>query len=189
MLVLIASFLMIFGLGDSFAALPESRDKTTCSRKDIVRQDCALQVGRDRLRLLAETLVWSNGTWHTVDQMPLKGDGTQWEKMQFQSFNGWPLLQVWIWGKGSGETQVQSLHWYVVDWIERKAHVRGEGVVRKRRMKQKAAVDGGKGPVAPSPEYIYDGWETHGLKLQKNGAVEFSLGREKKILERTGHGI
>lgn len=158
------------------SAMAESASKPNCSKREIERQDCTLWIGSERLRLSSESVVWNNGTWHTVDSIPLKGEGTKWEKMQFASFQGWPILQLWIWDKGAGEAQVQSLNWYVMDWLDRKARVLASGVVRKRRLK-------------PGMSFIYDDWESHGLKLLKNGTLEFALGREKKILERTAHGI
>jgi hypothetical protein len=179
-----------FHLGFSAATTVQRRDhKMTCSHQEITRQDCTLKAGDDKLRLLPETVVWNNGIWHAVDTMPLRGEGTQWEKMRFDSFRGWPVLQLWIWGKISGEARIQSLNWYVMDWSGQKARILASGVVRKRRLKP-AGAGHDQAPTVPVPSaYIYDDWEVHGLKVQKEGRIEWTLGREKKILERTDHGI
>ena len=75
---------------------------------------------------------------------------------------------------------MQSLHWFVADAEKRRLTVLASGVVRKRRARSAAAGAGDK---------IVDAMEPHGLKVQKDGSLEWTL-REKKIrLERTKHGI
>ena len=64
--------------------------------------------GAYKLRLLTETIARDDGTWHTVDMMPLKGAGIDWERVRFDMFKDWPVLQLWIWDKGEGEAQVQA---------------------------------------------------------------------------------
>src|SRR5665213_1187956 len=83
-----------------FAA--QVKDKLTCTGKELARQDCHLVSGDYNIRLLPKTIAWSDGTWHTVDEMPLKGEARAWEKVQFQFLGGWPILQLWLWDKGTG---------------------------------------------------------------------------------------
>lgn len=171
--------------------------KVACNSKELKGRDCRLSSGSYSLRLLDKTIAWNDGTWHTVDPMPLSGEGVEWEKASFSLMGGKPIVQLWIWDKGVGETQVQSLHWFVADAEKRKFTVLAQGVVRKRQLKQPLVTEeegaGGAGaPVAkkgtfpkkpPGPKYLYDAMEPHSLKVVKSG-LEWTLGRDKKLIER-----
>lgn len=158
--------------------------KTSCTAKEIARKDCRLFAGGYDLRLLSETIAWNDGTWRTVDPMPLKGEKVKWEKAGFQFFGDWPILQLWIWDEGTGEAPVQSLHWFVADAEKRKLTVLATGVVRKRRQKPIPVVEGEEPPKSVKPEYLVDAMEPHQLKALKNGNLEWSLARDTRILER-----
>ena len=149
--------------------------KLACAPKELKRQDCRLTTDTYNIRMLKDTVAWDDGTWHTVDDMPLKGEGVEWEKARFEFINHWPILQLWVWDAGVGENKVQSLHWYVADAEKRTFTVLAEGVVRRRRV-----ADG---------KTIYDAMEPHVLKPLKNGSLEWSLRNEKKLIERVRHGI
>ncbi|MGZ3723275.1 MAG: hypothetical protein ACXVA9_10110, partial [Bdellovibrionales bacterium] len=151
---------LIFLVPPAFAAA--KKDKLTCTAKEIARMDCRLISGTYNIRILPKTIAWNDGTWHTVDDMPLKGEAIAWEKIQFAFLNGWPILQLWIWEKGFSETEVQSMHWFVADAEKRKFTILAEGIVRKRRLEPAepppepppaaAPVKGAKGPaVAVKP--------------------------------------
>lgn len=166
----------------SFAAKPAN--KMTCTKRELERQDCRLQFGAHSVRLLSETIARDDGVERKVDQMPLKGEGIAWEKMRLDNFQGWPILQMWIWDKGEGEAQVQNLRWYVTDLTKGDLKILNEGVVCRRR--QKPIGPEGE-PVAkdkPKPKYIVDAWEKHGLSLRKDGALDCHLRDEKKVFER-----
>lgn len=160
--------------------------KTTCTKRELKALDCRLYTGAYNLRLLEKTVAWDDGTWHTVDPIPLVGEGVEWEKIQFEMLAQHPILQMWIWDKGVGESGVQSLHWYVADAEKRKLTVLAEGVVRKRHLKAvidaaPAAVATAKGkppspPPAPPPHYLYDAMEPHSLKTGKGGQLQWTLG-------------
>jgi hypothetical protein len=146
-------------------------DKKVCTARELRRQDCRLKIGARDMRLLLESVAREDGVWHTVDQMPLKGD---WEKMTFDILDGRPILQMWIWDQGSGESQVQSLHWYVTEADRGKLGLLSEGVVRRRRVKAKE----------PKVEYLYDAWEKHALKARKGGGLDWQLGTQSKVLHK-----
>ena len=118
----------------------------------------------------------------------LKGAGIDWERVRFEIFKDWPILQLWIWDKGEGEAQVQALRWFVFDATKGDLHKLAEGVVRRRRQKP-VPPEGIPVDKAPKkPKYILDGMEKHALKARKDGKLEWSLGREHKVLERKdGH--
>jgi len=155
--------------------------KPTCNEKDLTRQDCRLRDGAYNVRLLSDTVAWHDGTWHTVEEIPLKGEQSAWEKMRFDLMGGWPILQLWIWDQGAGEGQVQSLHWYTVSLFDRKFKILAEGIVRKRRPTV--------GAENEKPGFLYDAWQKHSLKALKNGEVEWILNSEKKNLKRADYGL
>lgn len=180
------------------ALIAHAAPKLSCNAKELQRRDCRLIQANYNLRLLDKTVAWNDGTWHTVEPMPLSGEGVSWEKINFEIMNGQPVLQMWLWDKGVGEAQVQSLHWFVADAERRKFTILAQGVVRKRRLKEPltgAEANGAPAAAAAKkPKYLFDAWETHGLKKLKNGTLEWTLGREKKILEKANlekakHGI
>src|SRR6516162_6178762 len=96
-------------------ALAATVMKPDCLKRELTRQDCHMHVGRYDVRLLSKTIAWNDGTWHTVDQMPLNGEAVAWDRASLQIDEGWPVLQLWLWDKGVGESDVQSLHWYTGD--------------------------------------------------------------------------
>ncbi len=163
-------------------SLAPASAKTTCTPREIQRQDCRLASGDFKLELLNGSLSRDDGKWHAVDAMPLSGEGTSWEKVRFDVFKGWPILQLWIWDKAAGEASVQQLQWFVAD-IRNKNDMKvlASGVVRRRRMKQ---VDEPEGKPASKPVYTLDAMEKHSLKLLKDGRLEWTLGPQKKILEK-----
>lgn len=165
------------------AALPGDK----CQSKELKQLDCRLTVDTYNLRLLKDTVAWDDGTWHTVDDMPLKGEGVTWERAEFNFINGWPILQLWIWDSGVGENKVQSLHWFVADAEKRHFTIIAQGVVRKRRPHKLPAVDGE--PVRFSDKYTYDKMEPHALKPLKSGGLEWTLKNDKKLIERVKNGI
>lgn len=156
------------------AAAP--KEKLTCNAKELAGQDCHLGSGNYDIRLLPKTIAWNDGTWHTVDEMPLKGEASAWEKVEFKFVSGWPILQLWLWDKGAGESAVQSLHWYTADAEHRRFTIISEGVVRKRRLEK--VEEGAK------PRYLFDPMENHSLKANKKGGLEWQLGTQKKIISK-----
>ncbi|MBX3021041.1 MAG: hypothetical protein KF799_05135 [Bdellovibrionales bacterium] len=174
-----------------------AKAKTTCNAKELKGFDCRLMQGEYNLRLLDSTIAWKNSSHHTVDPMPLVGEGVEWEKIRFEIMGHRPVLQMWLWDKPVG--QVQSLRWYVADTQNRKMAVLAQGVVRKRSLKEDlpagegeaAPVAGGKPKPPAKPKYIYDAFEPHSVRLLKDDRLEWTLGRDKKILEKAGaaHGI
>lgn len=159
--------ILLFATGFSVAhAAPAS--KLACSPRELKTQDCHLNSGHYDLRLLKTTLAWNDGTWHTVDPLPLAGEGIEWEKVQFAILNDRPILQLWFWDKGVGETHVQSLHWFTADAEKRALTLLAEGVVRKRTPRA------GKSA-------LYDRAEPHGIRAIK-GAIEWRIGDKSKRL-------
>lgn len=175
--ILMITAILLFTSG-AFA----KRDKPTCQGKEIRIRDCELRAGPYTLRLLADSISWNDSTWRKVDPIPLRGEGTSWEKINVQLNNGILVLQLWIWDKPVGENQVQSLNWYVTSIDQQKFSVLASGTVRKRRQKSQAPGAEGEEVKPKAPEFLYDGWETHGLKFLKDGRMEMTLGRHKQIL-------
>jgi hypothetical protein len=164
-----------------------TKDKTSCLSRELQRKDCRVKTGTYNVRLLSETIARDDGTWHTVDAMPLIGDHIAWEKIRFDIFKGWPILQLWIWDKAVGEAGVQDLRWFVADLHKGDMKILAKGVVRRRRLKN---LEVQEGKPAPPPSYNLDAFEKHGLKLLKDGDLEWTLGSEKKILKKADeHGI
>lgn len=164
--------------------------KSACSARELRGQDCRLTAGTYTVRLLNATVERDDGTWHTVDPMPLKGEGVTWEKVKFEVQHGIPLLQIWIWDAGKGQALVQDLHWFTTDARKGALKILAEGVVRRRRLKPQEEIPvvpnpkkGAKVPEKKKPEFLYDGWEKHSAKISKNAHVDWELGPLKKNLD------
>lgn len=178
----------ILAFAAALALAAPKANKDTCAKREIERRDCRLNAGTYNLRLTSETIARDDGTWHTVDPMPLKGEGVTWEKGVFEIHHGWPILQLWIWDTGSGEAKVQQLHWYVADAQKGELKILKEGIVRRRRMKPADPED--EAAKKAKPEFIYDKWEKHSLKPRKDGKLEWNLNSETILLDKAGpHGI
>ncbi len=152
--------------------------KLTCSERELRGQDCRLGSGTYKIRLLAATIARDDGTWHTVDAMPLTGEGIVWEKITFDYQHGLPMLQFWLWDVGTGQAQVQSLRWYVTDARKGALNTIAQGVVRRRRLKP--AEDPTKNE---KPVYLYDRWEKHSAQITKAGKIDWQLGSLKKTFD------
>lgn len=175
-------FTLLLDYAHAKKTAPKPAGKVVCSAREIQRQDCRLTLGSYKLQLLPETVSRFDGTWHGVGEIPLKGEGTSWEKMQFELFQGWPILQMWIWDKPAGETEVQQLHWFVADVSNKnEMQVLANGVVRRRRAKK---IEAAEGKPASKPAYTLDAMEPHSIKYRPDGRLDFILGRENKILDK-----
>lgn len=181
-----------FAKESPLAKKADPRDKLDCTAKELAIQDCHLKASNYDIRILPKTVAWHDGTWHTVDPMPLGGEAIEWERIGFRFLGKRPILQLWLWDKGAGETQVQSLHWYTTDAEKRKLTLLSEGVVRKRRREAVAEVAPDPNAVKkfekatnpPPPKYIYDGWEPHYVRALPNGDLEWQLAGQKKIIPK-----
>ena len=145
--------------------------KLKCTRRELKAKDCHLQQPPYNVDLLEATVAWPDGTWRTVEGMPLKGEGVEWERVSFELHKGWPILQMRIWDKGVGEANVQSLHWFVLDLSDRRLKTLAEGVVRKRRA-----------TLLEKPEDA-------GMKWLSGDRFEWHVGRQRKVIERERNGI
>ena len=188
------NFSVTFFMGFVSLAAAAKAPKLWCSSRELERRDCRLTSGTYNYRILNQTIAGSDGTWHSVNPMPLFGDGIEWEKVQFKILEQLPILQLWLWDKGVGESQVQSLRWFVVSLEHQHFAVLAEGVVRKRRLKptpSEGEVQAAKIVEGASlkPSYLYDKMEDHGLKASKDGFLLWHLGKEKKTLEKVKHGV
>ena len=163
---LLLAFLLCF---PEFGHAAGPKPKLACDARELNGQDCHLHSGSYDLRLLKTTLAWNDGTWHTVDPLPLAGDGIEWEKAEFAIMNGRPILQLWIWDKGVGESKVQSLHWFTADAEKRKLTLLAEGVVRKRT------------PRGEKETPLYDHADPHGVRV-KGKVLEWWLNGKTKAL-------
>ena len=143
--------------------------KLVCTPRELAVQDCHLRSRPYDLRLLKTTLAWHDGTWHTVDPLPLAGEGVEWQKAEFAILAGRPILQLWIWDKGVGESRVQSLHWFTADAEKRTLTLLAEGIVRKRT------------PRGEKEKPLYDREDPHGLRLEGK-TLRWRLGNKTKDL-------
>ena len=147
----------------------------SCPSANLRSRDCHLQLGSLEIDLLDQTIAWTDGTWHRVDPMPLVGEGVEWEKIKLENAAGTTLLQAWIWDKASGETKIQSLHWYVLQFANHDVKTLWQGVVDKRHPE----TPGDDNPGKTKTVYLKDKTEVHGFRVVKTGRIEWWLGGER----------
>ncbi len=152
---------------------------SSCKPKALLRKDCELKFKGHTVKLLKDTVAWNDGTWRAVDPMPLTQEGVKWERAKLEFINNRPILQLWLWDEGVGEAKVQSLHWYVYERSGQKLKALADGVVRKRRRLGEE----------PDSKFVYDSWKKHQLKALSGGALEWSLGNNRQILDGDKHGL
>jgi hypothetical protein len=76
-------------------------------------------------------------------------------------------VQYWIWNGGTGEANVQSLHWIIGEIHETKYTQHIDQIVRKRQTR----------PADPKKKFSYDPWIAHSLKPVKDG-LQWTAGRQ-----------
>lgn len=142
-------------------------ERSRCLSADLKRQDCRLQKGKFKAQLSNKTISWATEIWQSVENLPLSGEGITWEKVILREVGNRLILQMWIWDAGLGESKVQSLHWYVFDFVEGKMQLRVDEVVRRRHSKMD---DQGK------TTFVLDPMEKHGIKtvLSKKKKIEWN---------------
>ena len=168
------------------AATSGATDKLICTGKELSRFDCHLRLGIYNLRLLPMTIAWSDGTWHTISAMPLKGEAVAWEKVQFQMLNKHPILQLWLWDKSVTETQVESLHWYIMASEAKKMNALSDNIVRKRRLEpapEPPPATGAAPKNKAAAKYLYDAMDPHSIKSLKEGRLEWHWRDQSKVID------
>lgn len=168
--------------------------KLKCTHRELKAKDCHLQSPPFQVNLLEATVSWNDGTWRTVEGMPLKGEGVEWELVGFELHDGWPILQMRIWDRGVGESNVQSLHWFVLDLSDRHLKTLAEGVVRKRHTPPPAGEDAAvnadvKTKKTNLPKTLLERPEDAGMKWLGKDRFEWHVGRQRKVIERERNGI
>ena len=157
--------LLLLSLYPSFYSAARPHDPHTfCTKRELARRDCNLKLRPFEVQLSKMKVTWSDGTWTSIADAPLPGDGNQWEKASLGKIGKRWILQMWIWDVGKGEAKVQSLHWVVAEMDEHISHIRVNEIVRKRKVKMTTPVT-----------YSYDPFVKHNLKLTGN-VIHWTVG-------------
>jgi hypothetical protein len=152
--------------------------RVSCNQRERLRRSCALQMGPLKVSL-------SPDRWHFDDNikvgafdLPLKGEGVDWEKVTLQSLGGRRFLQLWFWSTPQGEPGLETLTWFVIEISGLEAPERLQQVVRRRRKVLGTTLAKLDSVTSAKIQYQYDPIEKH--SLQPHGSrIRWAAGRQK----------
>lgn len=165
---------ILFLAAFAVAAPPSKLD---CAKKELARKDCLLKAAPLEVQVSSKKIIWKDGTWTAIADVPMPEDDFIWERVNFQKFGQRPVLQMWIWDRAAGENKLQSLHWIVGEFKERQFEPLVDQVVRKRRVKATEPVS-----------YSFDPWVKHKLIFEKKG-LRWIAGRNSGWLGKDKNGL
>lgn len=167
-----------------FLAYPQadaaSSSQLKCSAEKLEQKNCVLRAANYTIELADKKILLNDGTWRAVEEMPLyEAKSVQWDLARLRILQGRLLIELKMWDEPSGEAEIQSLHWFVLQAdkgakLERLLHQ----VISKRRK-----TSSGQGE-AVKKVVLQDKVEPHGLKPIKDNKIHWWAGREKGELTR-----
>lgn len=109
--------------------------------------------------------------------MPLTADGVKWDQVSLLQLGKRLFLEIYFWDLPKGTAAIQKKLWYLIEIREKELHSVTNGEVQKRRPARLEEKKNGQG-ADKSEKYIYDPEEKHGLTVDKQGRIMWSLGKQ-----------
>lgn len=103
-----------------------------CAVQDLRQKDCLLRLKNLKVRLSAQKILIDNGTWKTLRDLPLVGEGTEWQRVRLMELHRRPLIDLLIWEAPAGPLQFQKLQWFVFEIREAAAELKLKRAVKAR---------------------------------------------------------
>ncbi|MCB9026939.1 MAG: hypothetical protein H6625_11510 [Bdellovibrionaceae bacterium] len=154
----------------SFEVLAYSK-KSQCSITELSLKNCPLNIYNYRLHFLNDKILIHDGVWRTIEKMPLVGEKTDWEKIKINKIGNKVYVEFYIWTEPFGETEVQSLMWFIHIIDNNKMTQLAVNVVQKRNRDFDSS----------TKSYKFDKAIAHQLLDKKNEAYLVIKGKEKKF--------
>lgn len=155
---------------------PSRRDsKAACTPRELKRKDCKLTAKKLKVGLFQDKWRFDDGKWLANQNLPVVGDGVQWQKVTLRQLGTRYVVEMWVWSEPQGETKVQDLNWIVMEVGNFSKAVGVQQVVQRRRLlppRQVASTSKGQA------RYQLDPLEPHGLVLSQ-GKILWRAGRDK----------
>ena len=162
--VLFMSFSVESPLVAKVSALKKTNKKTKeniknkCLSKELSLQNCYLKFQKNKIHLGKEKILFTDGVWRSIYDMPYKGEHTEWEKANVRTLGKRIFLEVKIWAQEESQLGIQSLYWSVYEIQEERLSLKLSEVIQKRRPRE-------------NQKPILDPMEPYGLKLKGHKVV------------------
>ena len=130
-------------------------DSVICDRRARETRNCTLKNGPYEFLLNKEKILIFDSFWRSLTDLPLKGEKTNWQWVEFRKLQNDFYLELEIWTEPFGETQVQNLRWFVFRAEKQKLIPLVDTIVQRRTPQ-----------TTKGHGYLYDPLEKHGLEIQ-----------------------
>lgn len=111
-------------------------EKYECAQEALKKQDCLLLWQNYRVHFLKSKILIHDGTWRGIQEIPVAGEKSEWEKVQVHKLDGRWVLEMWVWSPPATEMALESLYWLVGEFKDQNLHFEVQEVVQYRRRLQ-----------------------------------------------------
>lgn len=133
------------------------REKLKCIQRELDRRNCELRSEKLRITLQHGKWRYTDGVTTEVHDLPTGDAEVTWKSASLKLQGGRRLIELEAWAPPSGETDLQTLTWFVVEVLPGEPKVHVAEVIQRRRPK-----------TARQPaSYQSDPVERHGLRFTK----------------------
>ena len=103
-----------------------------CNKIQLELKDCALETQGYQIHLLNGKINIFDGKWREVEKLPTSGKAVEWQKIKIFKKKKRKFVEILIWDMPSGEANIQSLRWQLLELNGAKYKMVLDKVVRKR---------------------------------------------------------
>ncbi len=150
-----------------------SKFKTECRASELRRQDCELRTSGVKIGLHKDKFRFDDGKWLATQDLPISGDQVEWKRVRILQMSKRTLIEFWVWGEVEKESQLQPLHWVVLEIGQFEKPVRINQVVQRRKRLNGRAL---AGQMQKKAKYHYDPLEKHALSFH-GGYIQWKAGK------------
>lgn len=149
----------------------------SCHKRELELKSCRLEQAPYQLRLTADRVTVSDGTWKVVHELPLVGDQVEWQRVSLRPIGTRWFVEFELWTPPESSAEIQNLKWFVVELEGTSWTKRVEEIIQKRRRLLSSST-----PPAKGPKYQLDRKESFGLELNTKGEISWTAGKFHGVL-------
>lgn len=151
----------------------KSKFKSECRSAELRRQDCELRMPGIKIGMHKDRFRFDDGKWLATQDLPIAGPDVEWKQVRVAQMSKRTIIEFWVWGEVEKESQLQPLHWVVLEIGQFEKPVRIDRIVQRRK-RLNGRILAGQNPK--TPKYNYDPLEKHSLSF-KGGFIHWKAGR------------
>lgn len=147
----------------------KSHDKVSCSRLELDRQDCTLNLGPMHVDLHLNKWTLHDPKHLAVHDLPTGENTVIWNRGKLWQAGERYFLEFAAWSPPAGEPSLETLTWYVLEVQEGTPQIHVQETIQRRRRVVNSSADRtpAAAPKVPEePKFQMDPLEKHGLKVE-----------------------